>query len=192
MTQAKTHDATKARALEAYLVASARTGDAAALAQLAKLMAPRLLAHASRLMGDADQARDITQTAWIDIQRGLPGLRDVGAFRAFALRIVTRKVAASIKELQRDRNLAAEYAGEAESSAPPLGEIAADGTVVRAAIAALPPDQRNTLALFYLEDLTVTEVAGVLQIPVGTVKTRLMHARAKLRATLKGDDNVET
>jgi len=192
MTQAKRQDAAKARALEAYLVASARTGDAAALAQLAELMAPRLLAHAARLIGDAELARDITQTAWIDIQRGLPSLRDVGAFRAFALRIVTRKVAASIKGLQRDRSIAADYAEEAESTAPSLGEIAADRINFRAAIAALPADQRNTLALFYLEDLTVTEVARVLQIPVGTIKTRLMHARAKLRATLKGDDNVET
>jgi RNA polymerase sigma-70 factor (ECF subfamily) len=48
------------------------------------------------------------------------------------------------------------------------------------------------LALFYLEDLTVTEVAAALDVPVGTVKTRLMHARGKLKATLEGGENVET
>ena len=59
---------------------------------------------------------------------------------------------------------------------------------MRAAIAALPPAQAATVALFYLEDLSVAEVATALDVPVGTVKTRLMHARTKLRALL-GDDN---
>lgn len=189
MTPIKTD---RARALEAYLVASAQTGDRQALGQLATLVGPRLLAHASRLMGDAETARDIVQTAWVDILRALPSLRDPDAFRAFALRIVTRKVAAQIKTRQRDRHLTQSYAQEADISAAPLGEISADAATVRKAIDALPPAHRVTLALFYLEDLTVPEVAAVLHIPPGTVKTRLMHARAKLRTHLKGDDDDET
>ena len=48
------------------------------------------------------------------------------------------------------------------------------------------------MALFYLEDLGVAEVATALDVPVGTVKTRLMHARAKLRALLGDDDDRQT
>ena len=59
---------------------------------------------------------------------------------------------------------------------------------MRAAIAACRPRRRATVALFYLEDLGVAEVATALDVPVGTVKTRLMHARTKLRALL-GDEN---
>ncbi len=48
---------------------------------------------------------------------------------------------------------------------------------------------RAAIGLFYLEEMSVAEVAVALEIPVGTVKTRLMHGRKKLRATLEGDDH---
>lgn len=189
MAQSKTSNADKARALEAYLVAAARTGDRAAMDGLVRLMQPRLLAHAYRLMGDAEAAKDITQTAWLDILHGLPALREVAAFRAFAMQIVTRKVARTIKTRQRDRALATDWAAEAENQTAPIGDIASDVATVRAAIATLPPAHRATLALFYLDDMTVTEVATALDVPIGTVKTRLMHARAKLRDLLKGEND---
>jgi RNA polymerase sigma factor (sigma-70 family) len=52
----------------------------------------------------------------------------------------------------------------------------------------LPPDQGSAVALFYLEEMSVAEVAVALNVPAGTVKTRLMHARRKLRAALEGDE----
>ena len=55
------------------------------------------------------------------------------------------------------------------------------------AIQSLPHDQRATIALFYLEELSVAEVAVALDVPAGTVKTRLMHARHKLRAIIEGE-----
>ena len=113
MTQSKTNLPQKARALEAYLVAAARAGDASALDRLVRLVHPRLVAHAYRLLGDAEGARDVTQTAWVDVLRGLPSLHDVAAFRAFALRIVTRKVSRAIKGRQRDRKLSADWATQA-------------------------------------------------------------------------------
>jgi RNA polymerase sigma factor (sigma-70 family) len=58
---------------------------------------------------------------------------------------------------------------------------------LQAALAALPEVQRATVGLFYLEDLSVAEVAVALNVPAGTVKTRLMHARRTLRAVLEGD-----
>ena len=182
----------KARALEAYLVAAARTGDTAAMDRLVRLLQPRLLAHAFRLLGDAEGARDVTQSAWLDILRGLPNLREVAAFRAFALQIVTRKVARTIKTTQHDRALAADWVAEADLSTDPIGDAIADANAVRAAIAKLPPAHQAALALFYLEDMTVAEVAQSLDVPIGTVKTRLMHARHNLRALLEGDSNDQT
>ena len=178
----------KDKAFEAYLVAGARTGDARALSQLAALRGPRLVAHAARLLGEREAALDMVQEAWIEIIRGLPRLRDEAAFLPWALRIVSRRVAREIARRQRGRRLAAAVTAEGETATPELGPGAVDAARVRAAIAALPPAQAATVALFYLEDLTVTEVATALDVPVGTVKTRLMHARAKLRALL-GDDN---
>lgn len=192
MEQSKASSAQKARALEAYLVASARMGDTIAMDQLVRLVQPHLLRHANRLLGDAEGARDVTQTAWVDILRGLAQLREVAAFRAFAMQIVTRKVAAAIKTRQRDREIAAGWAEECEFTTAPLGEQTADAQNVRDAIARLPPTHQATLALFYLDEMTVAEVATALDVPVGTIKTRLMHARDKLRVLLKGDKNDQT
>lgn len=191
MDQTKAHMTQKARALEAYLVAAARTGDAAAADRLVRLLQPRLLAHAYRLLGDAEGARDVTQSAWIDIFRGLRKLRVDAAFRSYALQIVTRKVAQMVKTRQHDRALALEWEADAESATAPIGDAAADAQTVRAAIAALPPPHQAVLALFYLDDMTVPEVAIALDIPAGTVKTRLMHARQKLRVLLEGEANDE-
>lgn len=179
----------KQRALEAYLVAAARTGDRAAQAQLVRLRGPRLMAHAARLLGEVEGARDVVQEAWVEILRGLPGLRDDAAFLPWALRITTRRVARTIRGRQRDRALASAWAAEAEAAAPEVGPDALAARDMRRAIATLPPDQAATIALFYLEDLSVAEVARALDVPVGTIKTRLMHARRKLRAHFEGDDN---
>lgn len=192
MTQDQQSSIQKTRALEAFLVVAARTGDPSATEKLVRLLQPRLLSHAHRLLGDADGALDIIQAAWIDILRGLPRLRDVSAFRVYALKIVSRKVARTIKGRQRERSLAADWAAQAETCAAPLGEIASDAQTVRNALATLRPAHQATLALFYLEDMTVTEVAAAMDVPIGTVKTRLMHARNQLRKLLEGEHNDQT
>ena len=64
------------------------------------------------------------------------------------------------------------------------GERATDAARLSRAMARLPPDQRAAIALFYLEDLSVAEIAVALDAPSGTVKTRLMHARERLRRIL--------
>ncbi len=182
----------KERALDAWLVAAARTGDRRAMARLVALRDPRLLAHATRLLGEREGARDVVQEAWIEILRGLGRLRDDSLFLPWALRIVTRRVAREIRRRQRGRSLAEAVRAEVEPSVTEAGPGALDAAKLRAAIAALPPAQAATVALFYLEDLSVTEVATALDVPVGTVKTRLMHARAKLRALLEGNENGQT
>ncbi|WP_288924712.1 RNA polymerase sigma factor [uncultured Maritimibacter sp.] len=179
---------TRIRALEAYLVASARAGDTRALSRLVELRGGRLMAHAVRLLGDREVARDVVQEAWVEILRGLRSLRDDHAFLPWALRIVTRRVAREIRRRQRGRALEAAVASETDLSVDEAGPVASDAAKVRAAIAALPRDQAATVALFYLEDLSVGEVATALDVPVGTVKTRLMHARRKLRDLLEGED----
>lgn len=178
--------------LEEYLVASARLGDRVALSRLVSIRGPRLLAHAGRLLGDAEDARDVVQEAWIDIVKGLGSLRDDRAFVAWANQIVTRKCARVIRNHQARRTLADEVACAPAAPFADAAAAAADAGTVRAAIRALPRDQPATMALFYLEDMSVRDVARSLDIPVGTVKTRLMHARAKLRSSLNGGSDEQT
>jgi len=172
----------KLRALLAYHVAGARLGRQADFGALVTLCDARLRAHARRLCDDPDTARDIVQDAWITIARALPGLRDDHAFLAFALRIVTRTAARDVGRKQRRRIADAGFA-----QTRPESELPPDGGDLKAAINALPAPQRAALALFYLDGLSIAEVALALEIPQGTVKTRLMSARARLRAYLEGD-----
>lgn len=177
------------RAPDTLLVLSARLGDHPALERLVRRWQPRLTAHARRLLQDPDAARDAVQTSWLEIVRGLERLRDPAAFPAWAYRIVTRRCAATIGGRRRDRALAAVMACEARvpPEPPPGPDAADDHGRLRAAVRALPPEQRAAIALFHFEGLSVAETAVALDAPVGTVKTRLMHARRKLRAALEGD-----
>ncbi len=181
-------DRTREQRLDEYLVASARIGDRKAFDLLARRWGRKLLAHAWRLTGDVDLAREAAQDGWVEIVRGLGRLRDERAFPAWAFQIVTRRCARQIGRVRRDRDLnaaaAIEPAIEAEA---PEGVDPAASARLRTALAALPEAQRAAVGLFYLEDLSVAEVAVALNVPAGTVKTRLMHARRTLRAVLEGD-----
>ena len=176
-----------ARVLDEYLVAAARVGDRKAFTMLAERWQGKLVAHAWRLTGDAEVARDAAQAAWVDIVRGIKHLQDERAFPAWAYRIVSRRCAGLIKAAVRGREF-----GQALTELPEEDSVqpedALDRARLRTAIAALPPGQKSAIALFYLEEMSVAEVAVALDIPAGTVKTRLMHARGKLRAALEGDE----
>jgi RNA polymerase sigma factor (sigma-70 family) len=180
----------KARVLDEYLVISAQSGDRRAFGQLATRWQPALLRHAWRLTGNPDQAHDALQDAWLDIVRGLPRLHDAAAFPAWAYRIVTRKCATLIRKLQRTRRTNDAYAVEPKIEAEGIEqvEMRAEMAAVSAAINALPPEQQSAIALYHMEDLSVAEISVALGIPAGTVKTRLMHARRKIRAALETID----
>jgi len=179
------------RALDAYLVVSARLGDRTAFDRLARRWNARLLAHAWRLLGDADLAADAAQGAWVEIARGLDRLQDEAAFPAWAYRIVSRQCARRIGQLRHGRTLSRELANEAEiQPEQPQGPAQADQLRLRAAVRALPAAQRAAVALFYFEELSVAEVAVALDVPAGTVKTRLMHARQTLRSALQETDHA--
>ena len=179
------------RILDEYLVAAARTGDAHAFDMLVARWQPRLIAHAVRLTGRREGARDVVQESWLEIARGLGRLRDDRAFPAWAYRIASRRCAAMIHGLQRDRAIGAALETETgdDGSADAM-ESAGESDRLRAAVRALPPEQRAAIALFHFEELSVAEVAVALDVPTGTVKTRLMHARRKLRAVLEGDSDA--
>jgi RNA polymerase sigma factor (sigma-70 family) len=175
------------RILDEYLVAAARAGDGKARALLVHRWHKRLLAHALRLTGDAEGARDVVQESWIEILRGLDRLRDDRAFPAWAYRIASRRCARAFGTKSRARATEQALAAEAEPEAIEPSPDAGDAERLRAAIRALPPGQRAAIALFHFDELSVAEVAVALDVPAGTVKTRLMHARRKLRAALEGE-----
>lgn len=177
------------RVFDEFLVAAAITGDAEAWRRLVQRWQPKLLRHAWRLLSDTERAQDSVQEAWLEILRGLVRLQDAAAFPAWALQIVTRRCNRRIPESIRERHQGAIEELDADPGDQPLTpaiENHVDLGIVLSALQQLPAPQRATLALFYLDDLSVAEIAVALDVPPGTVKTRLMHARRNLRARLEG------
>jgi RNA polymerase sigma factor (sigma-70 family) len=153
---------------DAALVTAARLGDRDAFAALAERHRPALL-RACR--GSADAAQD----ALLIAMTGLHGLRDDDAFGAWLCGI-GRNLAR-----RPPRETPAELPGE--PVAPEQPDPLLRGRVL-AAVAALPPGQRDAVALFYLADLSHEQIAARLGTSVGAVKTRLHKARAALQVRL--------
>jgi RNA polymerase sigma-70 factor (ECF subfamily) len=175
----------KERVLDAYLVSSVRVGDRGAFDVLARRWNGKLITHAWRLLRDEELAKDAVQEAWVEIVRSLSRLRDENAFAAWAYRIVSRRCARQIGRLQGERRLAAELDSAPDEQIGPAPAF--DVETAQQALRLLPPGQQAAVALFYLEEMSVAEVAVALDVPAGTVKTRLMHARRKLRDALEGE-----
>ena len=179
------------RRIDEYLVVCARLGDRNAFGRLAVRWQKKLLVHARRLLQDEEAARDAVQEAWAEIVRGISRLQDERAFATWAFRIVTRRCARHIRRAQRTRRAEAAPLQEPIVSEGAFGsaEHKHDCDLVRRLVRGLPPQQQAAIALFYLEEMTVGEVAVALDVPLGTIKTRLMHARYKLRLAILGEQS---
>jgi len=170
--------------LDEALVLHAQEGRREALDRLAGRWCARHYAHARRLLGSNERAADAVQDAWISIIRGLWRLQDPAHFPAWSYAIVTRRA----QDLMRRAARAKEFPLPDDIEAPPPNEPVPSDKLGEG-LERLPQDQRAAVALFYRDELTVSEIAKALAIPIGTVKTRLFHARRALRRYLTGDES---
>ena len=162
-----------------------RAGDAPAFAQLVTRWQERLWRHALRLTGSSESAWDALQESWLAIARGIPGLADPARFRRWSYTIVTRSAVNLVRQRAHERATAPEtldgHSAPSDDDDPSADEVAR----LRRALERLPNETRALVSLRYLEGLELAELAEVFGIPEGTVKSRLHHARAQLRAHLE-------
>jgi len=172
------------RVVDEMLVLAAQVGQIDAFERLAARWYPRLLRHARRLTGNAEGAREAVQDAWVAIARGLGRLDDPARFGPWAFRITGRRCGDWIERRARTRRRSAgmDKAGDAPATTDALGDALARA---RDALRRLDPQRRALMAMFYIEGLSVAEIAQALELPAGTVKSRLYHAREGLRAALE-------
>ncbi len=171
--------------LDEWLVLRCQTGDAQALNVLAQRWYGRLQRHAYRLTGETDAATEVVQEAWVAIIRSIHRVKDPALFRAWMYRIVSNKAADWVRSQQRRRRYLTATNGQEVSKTNPDPAETQDIRIVRAALKHLSKEQRRVLTLYYLDGLSVREIAVALSIPVGTVKSRLHHARNHLRTMLE-------
>lgn len=182
MTDGRAIDATCA-AFDELLVTLVQAGDPAAAERLARRWQPRLLRTARRLVGAA-MAPGAVQDCWLSILRGIGGLRDPARFAPWAFGILRRRCADALRRQGTSR----EREGELSDDVPADASLPDDALAIARAMAGLPPDQRLAAQLFFVEGLTLAEIAEVQQVPEGTAKSRLFHARRRLKAALSGDE----
>lgn len=172
------------QAVDELLVLAAQAGRAGAFDLLVARWHQRLLRHARRLTGDAEGAHEAVQEAWLAVARGLRRLDDPARFAPWLYRIVGRRCFEWIAGRRRERRRAADLDEAAHAPKEP-GTDPDEVVRVREALRRLAPEPRALLAMFYAEGFSVAEIAGALGIPAGTVKSRLYHARERLRAVLE-------
>lgn len=166
--------------LSELLVLRAQGGDEVAFGELHALWRADFLRYATSRVGYADAAEEVAQTAWIAIARGLPRIDDPACFVRWALRIVERRAADFVRRRQRERQGEIALQANAEEESLPR-EPSDEAVQLRECIARMASAARDVLELFYTTGLSVGEIAAVLGIPEGTVKSRLFHAREELK-----------
>ena len=170
------------------LVLRCQSGEEAALNELVQRWHPKLLRHAAHLTERQEAARDVVQESWLAIVRGLNRLDDPASFPKWAYRIVTNKCADWTRRRQRQRKLNAHAAEEVvETRDDPFESLEVDDELqqLRIALRQMPGEQRAILSMCYLEGMPLRDIAQALSIPIGTVKSRLFHARERLKRLLK-------
>jgi len=175
------------REVDQQLVERAQRGDKKAFELLVVKYQRKLARLLSRFIRDASEVEDVTQEAFIKAYRALPSFRGDSAFRTWLHRVAINVVRTSHAKQGRLRRL---FHDEPPPD-PPSGEEPLDAALARRqaidrALAALPDDLRVAVTLRDLQGLDYKEIAAALDVPVGTVESRIFRARQKLKPLLAG------
>ena len=168
------------------LVEAARRGDREAYADLIRVRGDRLYALAQRIPRDVDRAEDALQEALVIAWRDLSGLRDPDRFDAWVHRLLTNVcIAEAGRERKRINNL---YVLPIDDPAAPDEFLGiADRDQLDRGFRRLTPDERAILVLRHFVGYEPTEIAELLGISAGTIRSRLHHAHRAMRAALEAD-----
>ena len=175
---------------EQALIASARQGDVRAFNQLVMLYQSMAYNVAYRILNEPDGAADATQDAFLSAFKAMPKFRG-GSFKAWLLRIVTNACYDQLRFKQRrpassldDLPVEADHTPYLHDPSEGPGEYAERqelNRTIQAAISTLPAEQRVVVVLSDVQGLSYQEIAQATGLSLGTVKSRLSRARAKLR-----------
>ncbi|MEP2650390.1 MAG: RNA polymerase sigma factor [Paraglaciecola sp.] len=176
--------------LTEWLVISCQMGDVVAIQKLLKIWYPKLLRYAFRQIGDRQKSEDAVQNTLEIMSLKLGKLTDCAAFPKWIYKILHHKCVDIIRQNQRQNNIENSYQEFVESENESLLHSKNEDSVCfDEMVKHLPNEIYQLVHLYYLEDLSVAEIHHILDIPIGTVKSRLYQARNLIRTNLTGDGN---
>ena len=172
---------------EAALVTRARAGDRAAFGVLVGIHQRAALRTAFAVSGTESEAEDVTQEAFVKAFRALPRFREGEPLRPWLMRIVANEAKNRRRSRGRRDRLSVRAAAMAPGAAGSTEDLALGSITaahLRDALARLDERDRTVIAFRYFAGLSEAETAAALDVPVGTVKSRLSRALDRLRAVL--------
>ena len=187
---------------EKSLIESARHGDAEAFEHIVRHYMPKALAFARQMTGNAEDAQDLAQEAFLKAYRGLPNFKGDSSFGTWFYRILSnicmdslRKTVFlkrifffSVQEEDDEGESLLEQAPDPKSGSRPDENIKQRElrAAIEKALKALPPRQKAVFLLKHNEEMKIAEIASVLKISEGAVKAHLVRAVTALRKQMKG------
>lgn len=172
------------------LVARLQRSDAAAITTVYRQHHLAIRAFSQRLVGDVEAAEDLVQDVFVALPKAIARFRGDCAIRTFLVSIAVNHAKNHVRAAARRRAALARLAREPEAtSVDPEREILRGQLADRLMLAldALPLEQRIVVVLAEIEERTSSEIATIVSAPEGTVRTRLFHAKRKLRELLGGE-----
>lgn len=176
------------------LVLRCQTGDGDAFRRLYDEFGGRTLRYLTGIVG-SDPAEDIQQETWLTVYRRLGSLADPARFPTWLLATARNRAIDWLRKRKRERLLLDEGAIDVIDTVAPEEEPSGpsfDDAVVSAALEALPPAHREVLMLRYRDELSYAEIALVTGLAIGTVRSRLHHARLNLEQRLDPQGTNDT
>jgi RNA polymerase sigma-70 factor (ECF subfamily) len=173
------------------LIEAAQRGDQAAFVDLVRGRGDRLFAIAHRILRDVDRAEDALQDALVIAWRDLPGLRDPDRFDAWVHRLLTNVCIAQATR-ERRRTVDLRILPVEGPAAPDEYVSVADRDQLDRGFRRLAPNERAVLVLHHYVGYAPSEIAELLGVPAGTIRSRLHHAHRAMRAALDAEARITT
>ena len=166
------------------LLKRAQAGDNAAIERLIELYQDTIYSMAVSFTKNPHQAEDLAQEAWIKILRGLPKFRHDSKFSTWLYRVTMNTFLNANRAVKREQEVVGNLKSS-EDGTSDEGSRVETALDVQEALRTLPAEFRSVVLLRYVADLSYKEVATVLELPLGTVQSRLRRALDKLGVQLE-------
>jgi RNA polymerase sigma-70 factor (ECF subfamily) len=167
------------------LVLRSRRGDDSALEELVSRWETRLFYYVRRLVDNEDDAWDVLQETWLHVIRGIGSLREPRCLPAWLYRIARCNAMRRLRNRYDEQSVIEETEKSLETDMETEPSGFEDGEQVHYGLSRLSLPHREVLTLYFLQDLSTEEIAGILGTSVGTVKSRLHYAKRALRRILE-------
>jgi RNA polymerase sigma factor (sigma-70 family) len=166
-----------------------KRGDPEAFQELVKNWERPLLYYIRRLLGEDRDEWDVLQEIWIRVYRGLDSLKDPDRLTVWLYKIAHNTVMRSLREKYKEPPI--EHSADPSADELLMSETtdftSDDAELLHRALGRLPIPFREVLTLHFLEQMSVQQISEVLEVPAGTVKSRLYHAKRSLKQAYESE-----